>query len=100
MAGHEKEDWVAVLQKAPTYVMLSADFDERPPSRLRYPGEATRLVKERYDVRSVWLDDTTNQESGYFTFLQLKEHLREHTRQSAEPGSDRTVALGDLKGAD
>jgi hypothetical protein len=84
LPGHEREDWLYTLSKNPDYVMFFrditperrdyADFDrwysegERPNGQL-----VADLLRRDYEVISEWLEDTENDESGYFTFLQRKK---------------------------
>jgi hypothetical protein len=73
LPGHEKEDLPYVLSKKPTYIMFTHHLKPEPQS---YPSEFGELAREHYQLRSVWLNDPVNEEAGYFTFLELKEHNR------------------------
>jgi len=41
---------------------------------LNYSPEVDAILKQFYDKVAVWLNDTENNESGYFTFLQRKKN--------------------------
>jgi hypothetical protein len=72
--GHEKHDLPYVLSKRPTYIMFSLGLRSEPESYPDYSDEIDKIIHENYQLRSVWLDDSINDEAGYFTFLELKTH--------------------------
>ncbi len=74
--GHEKQDLRHALSKKPTYVMLTSDLSPRPQAYPVYPEDIDKILRENYEVRSVWLNDTQNGQAGYFTFLELKSRAR------------------------
>lgn len=73
-AGHEKHDIPYVLSNRPTYFLFSLGLQPEPESYPEYSGDAGRIIRENYQLKSVWLDDRGNNEAGYFTFLELKTH--------------------------
>lgn len=93
--GHEKEDFAYLFSKLPTFIMFSRALTQDPlpfPDHASFslsaqlggaeaePGdEASRLdefLRKHYDLTAVRLIDRENGESGYFTFLELKEEYR------------------------
>jgi arabinofuranosyltransferase len=68
--GHEKEDFEYVVSKRPTYILyLSPErYLTATPQTIRLAGS----FANDYQSRSVWLVDTVNKESGYLSFLELK----------------------------
>lgn len=73
LPGHERGDLPYIFSKKPTYFMFSRKFTKEPseiPDKiLREVGED---VKNNYIIKSVWLKDTVNNESGYFTYLKRR----------------------------
>ncbi len=69
--GHEKMDLLYALSKYPTYFMFSKDLTLAPQPFPQYGGEIDQLLKSRYHLQSVWLQDVRNDEAGYFTFLEF-----------------------------
>jgi arabinofuranosyltransferase len=72
--GHEKVDYVSVILKKPTYIMVDTGdlYPELQPFP-DYPDEVDAFVRENYELKGAWLDDRVNQEEGYLMFLELKE---------------------------
>ncbi len=90
MPGHQKADFPYILAKRPTYLMFSRFFTPSPaPVEDVVPPEILREVDAGYLVRAVWLDDTVNHESGYFTFLERRAQGRAYTLESPEAPGDR-----------
>jgi hypothetical protein len=86
VAGHEKIDFVSVILKKPDYIMVdTGDLYPEPQPFPDYPDEIDAFVRENYTLKSVWLNDTVNRESGYLTFLELKD----------SPGLDEANEAGD-----
>ena len=94
-AGHEKWDLDYSFGRLPTYVMIDAQLVEEDlsqtwqetsladaveknfsPFRIRRYIEWLRdnadLVHERYEVKSVFMEDELTGEAGYFVFLELR----------------------------
>lgn len=72
LAGHEKKDLAYVLSKRPTYIMFSTYLREAPEPYPDYLAEIDQIIRANYELKSVWLKDSMNDEAGYFTFLELK----------------------------
>ena len=70
--GHEKPDLAYVLSKRPTYIMFSLDLGPEPESFPSFSDETDKIIRDNYQLKSVWLDDPEINEAGYFTFLELK----------------------------
>jgi arabinofuranosyltransferase len=76
-SGHQKSDYPYVLAKKPTYLMFSRELTKTPGDLQRFvPPDVWPLVQQDYVLRSVWLTDAVNQEAGYFTFLERRDHER------------------------
>ena len=85
VAGHDKRDFLYVLRREPTYILLSRHFRTAPVGagqleevyrhELASLGPAERRLAARYLARyvpdNVWLTDTANREAGYAIFLRL-----------------------------
>ena len=69
--GHEKIDWLHAISKKPTYILFSRQLRAEPEPFPRYPDRIDALVRPNYRLRSAWLNDPANGESGYFTCLEL-----------------------------
>jgi len=86
-AGHEKVNFTYILAKRPTYIMFTRQLTMKPCTfPENYPPEATVLIRQYYELVSIWLEDKDNGESGYFCFGQRKPD--DEIQQSAEPGRD------------
>jgi len=72
--GHEKLDIEHILSKEPTYFMFSRELTEKEDKFPEYSPGVDTILKQFYDKVAVWLNDTENNESGYFTFLQRKKN--------------------------
>ncbi|HYN06418.1 MAG TPA: hypothetical protein VES67_03415 [Vicinamibacterales bacterium] len=76
-AGHQREDFVRVLTKKPTYVMFGKELTPTSGDIERFvPPDVWPLVQQDYVVRSVWLTDRVNGEAGYFSFFERRDHNR------------------------
>jgi hypothetical protein len=77
LAGHQKTDYPYTIGLKPTYIMFGRDLLKRQGDlRGSAPRQAWDLAQADYVVRSVWLNDEANHESGYFTFLERRDHAR------------------------
>lgn len=77
--GHEKRDWPYVLDLKPTYIVLKSRLKPAPLpvesiTSDMGPDEVERVRRE-YDVVAVWVDDPVTRESGYFSFLERRDHV-------------------------
>jgi hypothetical protein len=72
LPGHEKGDLLHVLAKRPTYWMWSRSLRDEPAGWPRYEPEVLRELRQRYQLRHVWLVDEENAEAGYFSFLERR----------------------------
>ncbi|MFC1852208.1 hypothetical protein ACFL27_18590 [candidate division CSSED10-310 bacterium] len=75
-AGHEKVDLDYILSKKPTFIMLNKKLQPGPRKNIEQWWRtvyALHRFKKDYKLTSVWLVDETNQQQGYFTFLELKD---------------------------
>jgi arabinofuranosyltransferase len=80
MPGHQKADFPYIVAKRPTYLMFSRFLTPAPaPVRDFVPPEILAVVEAEYEPRSVWLQDTVNRESGYFTFLERRARCQSYT---------------------
>ena len=70
--GHEKLDLLYTLSKKPTYFMFSRELTIEPGKFPIYSEEVNKILQDDYKLVYKWLDDKKNDESGYFTFLELK----------------------------
>lgn len=95
-AGHEKMDLDYSFKRLPTYLMFDRMLVEKPKGLPLKKGEKTDIallistnyprakrfsewiannpdfIEQHYKLSSVWLNDTYNNEQGYFSFLELK----------------------------
>lgn len=72
-AGHDRRDLARLFERDPTFFMFTRDVRPRRPPGIELPAEYARAVAGRYALRSVWLDDAGNGESGWFNFLEQTE---------------------------
>jgi arabinofuranosyltransferase len=77
LTGHQKSDYPYTLGLKPTYIMFGRDLTRRPGDfQQSVPPGVWPLVEEDYVVRSVLLKDEANGQSGYFSFLERRDHAR------------------------
>jgi hypothetical protein len=74
--GHEKTNVLHALRKGPTYFVFDRRIYRKPITPPRYGAEADALIRERYRLSHVWLEDRVNGEKGYLTFLELERNGR------------------------
>lgn len=70
LPGHERGDLAYIFSKKPTYFMFSRYFSKQPsevPDKLQQ--EIGDIIDSEYKLTSVWLEDSDNHNSGYFTYL-------------------------------
>lgn len=73
VAGHEKVDFISVILRKPTYIMVdTGDLYPEPQPFPDYPDEIDDFVRQNYELQTVWLVDRINHESGYLHYLKLK----------------------------
>ena len=74
LPGHEKTDYPYIFDKQPTFYMFSRKLREQPLAGmpLLVPEVDARVARE-YRVGSVFLEDSINGESGYFSFLERRD---------------------------
>ncbi|MFT7679026.1 MAG: arabinofuranosyltransferase [Planctomycetota bacterium] len=77
LPGHERFDLEYSLGLEPTYWLFDRELTAEPRrlEAARLPGYSEALIaalEREYEVRSEWIDDTLNGESGYFSFLQRR----------------------------
>ncbi len=73
LPAHEKTNDAYIFSKTPTYYMFSRDLTEEPVSIPDFADpDLQRYISDNYKLSSVWLEDTKNQEAGYFCFLELQ----------------------------
>jgi hypothetical protein len=72
LPGHEKQNLAYSYSRQPTFVMYTVQLRPVPGDWPRYPPELDARVRGAYDLKSAWLVDPANHESGYFTYLQRK----------------------------
>lgn len=72
LAGHEKQDLAYSYSLKPTFVMYTVQLRPAPADWPRYPPDLEARVRTDYELKSVWLTDGLNDESGYFTYLERK----------------------------
>jgi arabinofuranosyltransferase len=72
LAGHEKQDLRYSYSLMPTFVMYTVELRATPADWPRYSPDLDTRVRAEYELSSVWLTDTANQEAGYFTYLERK----------------------------
>lgn len=73
VSGHEKVDFVSVIRRKPTYIMVdTGDLYAEPQPFPSFDEEIDAFVRENYELKTAWLIDTTNQEAGYLHYLELK----------------------------
>lgn len=76
VAGHEKVDYVSVIRRLPTYIMVdTGDLYPEPQPFPEYPAEINAFVRRNYVLKTVWLVDRVNQEAGYMHYLERKDHV-------------------------
>lgn len=74
VAGHEKVDFVSVIREKPTYIMVdTGDLYPEPQAFPSFDEEIDAFVRENYELKTAWLVDTANHESGYLHYLELKK---------------------------
>lgn len=75
LPAHEKTNPTYIFSKTPTYYMFSRDLHKEPVSIPDFSDpRLNTFVSQNYKLSSVWLEDTKNQEAGYFCFLELQQH--------------------------
>ncbi len=74
VSGHEKVDFVSVILKKPTYIMVDTGdlYPEAQPFP-DYPDEIDAFVRQHYELKAAWLHDRVNREAGFLMYLELKE---------------------------
>lgn len=76
LPGHEKGDTEYLLNKHPTFIMVTRSFVPRPVPKQVLAQSLIPEIRDtylpRYDVVNVPMNDRKNHESGYFPFLALK----------------------------
>ncbi|HJO25421.1 MAG: hypothetical protein QF890_09945 [Myxococcota bacterium] len=72
-AGHDRRDLARLFDRDPTFFMFTREVRPTRPPGIALPPEYVREVAGRYVLRSVWLDDSENGESGWFNFLERTE---------------------------
>ncbi len=72
LAGHEKQDLAYSFSRSPTFFMYTVQLRPAPASWPRLGAALEQEVRTRYEKRAVWLNDHTNGEQGYFTYLERK----------------------------
>ena len=72
LAGHEKQDLAYSYSLNPTFVMYTVQLRPAPADWPHYPPDLEARVHADYELKSVWLTDGLNDESGYFTYLERK----------------------------
>ena len=72
LAGHEKQDLTYSYSLEPTFVMYTVQLRPAPADWPKYPPELEARVRAHYEKKSVWLTDRSNDEAGYFTYLERK----------------------------
>ena len=85
--GHGRSDLRYTFSLQPTYVMFSRDLTPQPIELWRYVPDDLRADVERdYAHQSAWLIDARNRESGYFTFFERRDSIRQRgtNRASAQ----------------
>ncbi|MGD8306143.1 MAG: hypothetical protein PVF17_05785 [Ignavibacteria bacterium] len=68
--GHEKSDLYRILLKEPTFFMFTRELTKDKMNFPDYSTEINSILRKDYNLKSVWLEDKKNNESGYFSFLQ------------------------------
>lgn len=68
--GHEKSDLYRILLKEPTYFMFTRELTKNKVNFSNYSTEINNILRKEYNLKSIWLKDERNNESGYFSFLQ------------------------------
>jgi len=71
-AGHEKEDLAYSFSRKPTFVMYAVRLRREPAPFLEVPREIDAQVKAEYKLESVWIENPTNGDKGYFTYLKRR----------------------------
>jgi arabinofuranosyltransferase len=80
LPGHEKTDYPYIFAKKPTFYIFSRKLRKEPLAGIPLlVDEVDELVAREYRVGSVRLDDETNGQSGYFSFLERRD--RESTER-------------------
>jgi len=72
LAGHEKQDLRYSYSLRPTFVMYTVQLRPAPADWPRYPPDLEARVRAEYELKSVWLTDSRNDEAGYFTYMERK----------------------------
>ena len=72
-AGHDRRDLARLFDRDPTFFMFTRDVRPTRPPGIELPTEYAREVAGRYALQSVWIEDSGNGESGWFSFLERSE---------------------------
>ena len=72
-AGHDRRDLARLFDRDPTFFMFTREVRPTRPPGIELPAVYAREVAGRYALRSVWLEDPGNGESGWFNFLEISE---------------------------
>ncbi len=92
LPGHEKGDYVYLLEKQPTFVMVNRDLTPRPMARsslLRGRPSWQHPYFDHYVVVSAMIRDRQNHAQGYFNFFVLEGHVRRMNVSIFDPTSPR-----------
>ncbi len=74
LPGHEKTDYPYIFAKKPTFYVFSRKLRKQPLAGIPLlVPEVDDLVAAEYRVGSVFLEDRTNRQSGYFSFLERRD---------------------------
>ena len=86
LPGHEKRDWPYVLTKKPTYIVLSSSLTAEPKPLEQLTGDMGALevdsVRQDYVPAAAWMTDDLTGESGYFSYLERRDHRHEHATKT------------------
>jgi hypothetical protein len=90
LPGHEKSDFPYIFDKRPTFYMFNRRLYDEPPRGIPLlSDDVDPRVRREYRLRSVWLEDAVNEESGYFAFLERNDRGRQR-------GADRFREQGSM----
>jgi len=71
--GHERLDFAYLLERRPTFLMFRRELRSEKLGGLDFNRAVDPELVREYQLRSVWLEDPANRESGWFAFLERRD---------------------------
>jgi hypothetical protein len=74
-AGHDRRDLERLFAQRPTFVMFARSVRPERPRGAELQADVDPALAEEYGLMSLWLEDLSNGEAGWFTFLERKDRV-------------------------